>query len=306
MNQWALAVVAGLLATVAQAAPLRVCATTPDLGALAAEIGGDDIVLTVFAKPAEDPHFLDAKPGFIRALHDADLYVETGMELEVGWAPVLLQGARNPRILPGQPGHLDASRAITPLEVPTGEVDRSHGDVHPGGNPHYLLAPGNGLAVADLLTERLCELRPDRAEAFRQRHASFRERLSGARERWNARMAPHRGKTLAVDHNMWVYLADEFGLRVDVQLEPKPGLPPTTRHLQTVISRMKSDGIRVIAAVPYSDERHARFVATHTGAELVRLAHQPGARTGSEGYIGMLEFNITALADAFDRASPQP
>lgn len=306
MNRWVLAVAASLLAATTHAAALRVCATTPDLGALAAEIGGDDIVLTVFAKPAEDPHFLDAKPGFIRALHDADLYVETGLELEIGWAPALLRGARNPRILPGQPGYLDASQVITPLEVPQGEVDRSHGDVHPAGNPHYLLAPSNGLAVARLLADRMGALRPELAETFRRRYALFEQRMQHAMGSWEARLAPHRGKGLVVDHNLWIYFAEHFGLRVPVQLEPKPGVPPTARHLQEVLARMRAENLRVIATSPYADERHAQFVAKHAGAALARLAHQPGARPGSDGYMGLLNHNVNAIADAFDATARAP
>lgn len=280
--------------------PLRVVSTTPDLGALAREIGGDAIELTVLAKPGDDPHVLDAKPSFIRALHRADVFIQTGLELEAGWAPLLLQGARNARILPGRSGYIDASTVITPLEVPTGPLDRSHGDVHAGGNPHYLLDPRAGRAVAGLLRDRFSDLRPDRAAAFQERYADFIRRLDDEERRWDERLAAHRGAALVGDHTLWIYFADRFGFRMAEYLEPKPGIPPTTRHMQTVIEVMQREGVRVLLASPYFDERHADFVARRTGAAIARLAHQPGSRPGSEGYIGMIRHNVEALAIALD------
>lgn len=287
----------GTLAT-AQAAPLLVCATTPDLGALVEEIGGEEAEVTTFAKPGDDPHFLDARPGFIRALNRADAFVETGLELEVGWAPLLLQGARNPRVAPGQPGFIDASSVIEPLEIPTTPVDRSHGDVHPGGNPHYLLAPENGRAVAALLRQRFSAIRPERASYFQARYDNFEKRLKEANQRWEATLAPYRGTAIVADHNLWPYFADAFGLRIAAFLEPKPGVPPTTRHLQEVIKQMESEQIHVVASSPFFDERHARFIAKQTGARIARLVHQPGSRPDANGYIGMIDHNVNALAEA--------
>ncbi len=284
------------------ASPLRVVATTPDLGSLAREIGGDDIDLTVLARPGDDPHFLDAKPSFIRLMSRADVYIETGLDLEVGWAPLLLQGARNARVMPGNPGHIDASTVIDPMEVPTGPVDRSMGDVHPTGNPHYLLDPRAGRAVAGLLRDRFSALRPDRAQAFRERFADFSRRLDEAEARWDARLAPHRGAKLLGDHNLWVYFADRFGLEMAGYLEPKPGVPPTTRHLQHIIELISRERVRAIIVSPYFDQRHADFVARNTGVRIVPLAHQPGSRPSSDGYIGMIDHNVEALASALDGA----
>ena len=143
----------GLMRVSAQQEPLRVAATTPELGSLAREIGGEHVTVVVFAKGTEDAHFVEAKPSFIKELSQVDVYIQAGMDLEVGWAPVLLQNARNSKVLPGAPGYIDASTVITPLEVPTGPIDRSMGDVHPGGNPHYLTDPLNGLRVAELLRD---------------------------------------------------------------------------------------------------------------------------------------------------------
>lgn len=282
----------------ANAAPLRVCATTPDLGALAREIGGDDVELTVFAKPGDDPHFLDARPSFISVLSRADVFIQTGLELEVGWAPLLLQGARNAKLQPGQPGFVDASAAIEPRDIPTAPIDRSHGDVHPLGNPHYLLDPRQGLKVSELLRDRFAALRPDLADRFQSRQIAFAQRLAQAESDWARRLAAASNTPVVVDHQLWSYFADRFGLRVVATLEPKPGVPPTTRHLIKVIEQMNADHVRLILSSPYFDERHAQFVAQRTGARIVRLAHQPGSRAGAEGYVGMIDYNVRAIAEA--------
>ena len=161
-------------------AALLVASTTTDLGNLAETVGGDEVKVTVFAKGPQDPHFIEPRPSFIRTLHDADLFVQNGMQLEIGWAPVLLRSARNPGVMPGGRGYLDASVAIAPLEVPTAAVDRSMGDVHPYGNPHYLSDPVNGLRVARLIRDKLIELRPEGEEGFRARHAAFAAALAQA------------------------------------------------------------------------------------------------------------------------------
>jgi ABC-type Zn uptake system ZnuABC Zn-binding protein ZnuA len=316
------------------ARPLRVAVTTPDLGSLVQEIGGDQVAVTVFAKGTEDPHFVEAKPSFIKTLSEADLFVEGGMEGEMGWAPVLLQNARNANVLPGARGFLDASTVITPLDVPTGPVDRSMGDVHPAGNPHYLPDPINGLRVARLIRDRLIELRPERQRYFEERYANFRQRLGAALagealakkydveklavlfeagklsdflksqgeesllSGWFGLMLPYRGAKVVSDHNTWSYFARRFGISVIGFLEPKPGLPPTTKHLNALIETMRDQGVKVILANPYFDPRFAQFVAERTGAQVVSMAHQVGARPGTNDYIAMIDYDVRQLAGA--------
>jgi ABC-type Zn uptake system ZnuABC Zn-binding protein ZnuA len=316
------------------ARPLQVAVTIPDLGSLVREIGGDQVAVTVFAKGTEDPHFVEAKPSFIKTLSEADLFVEGGMEGEMGWAPVLLQNARNANVLPGGRGFLDASTVITPLDVPTGPVDRSMGDVHPAGNPHYLPDPINGLRVARLIRDKLIELRPERQKAFDERYGNFRQRLGAALvgealakkydveklallfeagklgdflksqgeesllSGWFGLMLPYRGAKVVSDHNTWPYFARRFGISVIGFLEPKPGLPPTTKHLNELIESMRAQGVKVILANPYFDPRFAQFVAERTGAQVVSMAHQVGARAGTNDYISMVDYNVRQLAGA--------
>jgi ABC-type Zn uptake system ZnuABC Zn-binding protein ZnuA len=319
--------------------PLQVCATVPELGNLAQEIGGDQVKITVFAKSQEDPHFIEAKPSFIKALSQADLFLQIGMELEIGYAPVLLQNARNSRVLIGAPGYIDASKVIIPMEVPTGIVDRSMGDVHPAGNPHYLLDPLNGLQVARLIKDRLTELRPEKKVFFEERYTAFYRKIGdalvgeklarkydfekvallygegklepflkeqkeeGSLSGWLGMMLPYRGSKVVGDHNLWPYLARRFGILVVGFMEPKPGISPTTKHLQALVEMMKAERVKVILSSPYFEIRYAEFVSKNTGAKIVFLAHQVGSRPGTDSYIRMIDYNVRELAKALGSQS---
>jgi ABC-type Zn uptake system ZnuABC Zn-binding protein ZnuA len=321
------------------AEPLKVVATVPELGALVRAIGGDRVTVTVLAKPTEDPHFVEAKPSAVKALSDADLYVQVGLQLEIGYAPVLLTGARNPRILAGQPGHVDASSVITPLDVPAGTVDRSLGDVHPMGSPHYLLDPLNGLKVAALLRDTLSRLRPVDAAVFAANYEAFRQQLgidlvgptlAGKYDAvklatlfeygkllpfleqqgqaselggWLGALAPFRGAKAIDDHPMWTYFARRFGIEIVGHLEPKPGVAPTTRHLQDIVELVKADHVPLLLAAAYYDPRHAEFVAAQTGARVVRMANQAGARPGTDEYLAMVGYDVAQLVAALRAAS---
>ena len=333
----ALAVLACLLASVSLAAePLRVCATVPELGSLAEEVGGAEVAVTVFTKGTESPHFTVPKPSFVKALNACHAYVQIGLELEIGWAPVLLQSARNAAILPGGTGFIDASEVISVLGVPSGRIDRSMGDVHPGGNPHYLLDPLNGLRVAALLRDRFAALRPEAGQHFATRYADFRQRLGTALvgealsrkydfeklallgehgrlvdfldsqgdtallDGWLAALHPHADTKVVAEHDAWAYFAVRFGLRVIAFLEPIPGVPPTTSHLGAVIERMRAEHIGVVLTIAYYDPRYARFVSDKTGAAVVPIAHQVGARPGTGDYLSMTDYNVKQLVAALD------
>lgn len=316
--------------------PLRVAATVPELGSLVREVGGDHVTVTVFAKGTEDPHFVEAKPSFIKVLSQADVFVQIGLGMEIGWAPILLQQARNRNILPGARGYIDASTVIAPLQVASGTVDRSMGDVHPEGNPHYLLDPVRSLKVAQLIRDTLSTLRPAHKADFAARYVTFHQRLGAALvgeklaakydvEKlalladhgklnaflqsqgeatllggWLGRMQPHRGVKAVSDHNQWAYFARRFGLNIGGFMEPKPGLPPTTRHLRALINTMKTDDIRLILLGAYFDPRHARFLAKHTDAKVVNMAHQIGARPEAEDYFRMMDYNIQQIQAALN------
>jgi len=313
---------------------IRVFTTTTDLGDLTRQVGGDRVVVVEMVAGRDDAHFAEARPSFIKEMSRADLFVQVGLELEVGYVPLLLDNARNGRVLPGGPGFVDASRAIVPLDVPSGIVDRSMGDVHPYGSPHYLLDPVRGFEVAKLIAARLTELRPTDGDYFRARLEDFRARLTtamvgatlaakydafklaqlaeqggldaflnqqgdrAALGGWYASMLPHYGTKVVDDHAMWTYFARRFGLVIVAHLEPKPGIPPSTKHLREVIERMKVDHVRAVLASPYYDPRHAAFVASATGAKVLELAHQVGGRQGAETYIEMIDYDVRTTAAA--------
>lgn len=316
--------------------PLAVCATVPDIGSLAREIGGDAVSVTVFCKGPGDPHFVEANPGFVKALSKADALVMNGLELEIGWLPVLLKGCRNAAVLPGAAGHVDASTAIAPLGVPAAPLDRSQGDVHAQGNPHFLADPLNGLKVARLLRDRFSALRPGGKAEFDRRYASFRERLGvlmagealakkydferlavlhekgdlaaflekqGDRQLlggWFGKLVPRAGTKAVADHDLWPYFARRFRIEVVGFLEPIPGVPPTTKHLAKMVGAMKAQGVKIVLTSPYYDPCHAEFVAGATGARIVTLVHQTGAKPEAGDYLAAVEWNVGALARALE------
>jgi ABC-type Zn uptake system ZnuABC Zn-binding protein ZnuA len=316
-------------------APLRICATTPDLGALALAVGGDAIRVTTFVKGAEDPHFLEARPSMIRALSKADVLVEIGLELEIGWLPVLVDNARNAAVLGGGPGRIDASTAVEKLGLPQGPIDRSHGDVHAGGNPHFLSDPLRGLQVAAVLRDRFTALRPELRDTFAANFQKLRNALSeamvgkdlavlyghdaeklallfgagtlltvldeqGDRDKlhgWFGDLAPFRGAKVVADHDLWLYFAQRFGLEVIGFFEPKPGIAPTGPHLSALIGRMRAEHVQVILSAPYFAPQHAELVERATSARIAAMAHQVGSRPGTDDYVSFLDYNVqTVLA----------
>jgi ABC-type Zn uptake system ZnuABC Zn-binding protein ZnuA len=323
---------APLLARQSAAPPLKICATIPDLGDIARQIGGDQVSVTVFVKGSEDPHFLEAKPSFIKAASEADALIFVGLELEVGWLPPILANCRNERIQPGTPGSIDVSSAIAPMELPTGPIDRSMGDVHAAGNPHYLTDPINGIKAARLIADRLGALRPADRAGFDDRFNAFRakvcsalvgealakkydaEKLAALAERGKLRsflesqgdaqalggwLAQIPGPAAAVaDHNLWPYFARRYGISIVGYMEPKPGVAPTTKHLGELVEQMKRDHIGLILTSPYFDPRHGAFVSKETGARVVPLTHQCGGHPGTDDYIAMCDYNVRQLAAA--------
>lgn len=329
------AVVAVLLSC-SVSAQHAVVATTPDLASLCRSVGGEAVTVVSLARGPEDPHFVDARPSMLRALRAADALVEVGRELEIGWLSVLVDNARNGAILVGQNGRIDASAAVRVLGLPTGPVDRSHGDVHGRGNPHYLADPLCGLQVAALLRDRFAAAWPAERDQFAANFATFRrdlaiamvgealarkydhdaERLALAfgagrlekvlREQgdlrelggWFGAMAPLRGAPLVADHDVWPYFAERFGVRVVGFLEPKPGVAPTTAHLDEVAATMRAEKVRVILSSPFFAPQHAERLAKATGAAVVPMLHQCGAKTGVDDYIAFVDTNVRSLAAA--------
>jgi zinc/manganese transport system substrate-binding protein len=292
----ALAILLGLPVT-AQA-KLQVVATTPDLGAVAREVGGDGVEVASLAKPTEDPHFVDARPSFIVKLNRADVLLEGGAELEIGWLSALLQSSRNPRIAVGAPGRIQCHEGVQLLEVPA-TLDRSQGDIHAAGNPHYMTDPVNARIVAVHITDAFCRLEPRSVDIYRANLKRFIGQLDAKLAEWQKLLVPFRGQHVVAYHNSWPYFAHRFGLKIEMFLEPKPGLPTTPAHLAAVMARMKQENARAVIVEPYLDRRTAETVARSTGATVVDVAYLPGGVKGTEdSYIKLMDYLVSALARA--------
>ena len=290
---------AGLLALAApSSAKLNVVTTTADFGAIAREIGGDLVEVSVLAKPTEDPHFVDAKPSYIAKLARADVLIEGGAELEMGWLPPLIDGSRNSKLGLGKPGHVLCAEGLALLEVPA-TLDRSQGDIHAIGNPHFMTDPVNAGRVAERIAGAFSAADPDHSPAYRQRRDAFVKRLDEKLAVWQKQMAPFQGKTVVAYHNSWPYFASRFGVKIDLFLEPKPGIPPTPANMTDVVTRMKAEQIRVIVVEPYQNRRTAEKVAAATGATIVDFAQFPGGVKGTEaGYIELIDYLVNTLTTA--------
>jgi zinc/manganese transport system substrate-binding protein len=280
---------------------IRVVATTPDLAALAREIGGGAVDVVALAKPTEDPHFVDAKPSLIVTLNRADVLIEGGAELEIGWLPALLQSARNTKIAVGAPGRISASRGIRMMDVPA-TLDRSRGDVHGLGNPHFLLDPANVKLVVAQMAEHFAQVAPGAGSIFQANLARFNATLDARVPRWQGQLAPYRGMKVVTYHSDFAYLARTYGLEVIAALEPKPGIAPSPAHLAQVIGTMKTAGAKVILVQPFQNRRTAETVARQTEAAVVMLPHQPGVSPGTDGWFELMDHTITTLAAALGAA----
>jgi zinc/manganese transport system substrate-binding protein len=283
-------------------AALKVVATTEDLASLSREIGGDKINVDSIARGYQDPHFVEAKPSFILKLHSADLLVVVGRELEIGWLPPLLQQSRNEKIQPGSPGYLDASLTVKILEIPQGQITRAMGDVHPLGNPHYWLDPGNGRRIAQAIQAKLTELQPGDAAFFAQRFADFDKRLADAEKRWDAAMAPFKGTKIVTYHRSWPNFVERFGLDVVGYVEPKPGIPPSPQHTLDLIAEMKKTKASIILVEPYFDLKTPQAVARETGAKVLVLSPSVGSEKEVTDYLKLFDFNVNLISGALKGA----
>ena len=290
---------AALIATlgIGTSAPqhLVVVATTPDLAAIAREIGGDAVLVTALAKPTEDPHFVDAKPSHLVTLNRADVLIEGGAELELGWLPPLLDNARNDKIAAGAPGRIVASQGIRMLGVPT-TFDRSKGDVHSLGNPHFLLDPLNAKIIAGEIADHFGQVNPAAAELFKANLKQFNATVDRKLAEWQKRLESHRGAKIVTYHKDFVYLAERFNLDIVETLKPKPGIAPSPAHLAKVISAMQAAKAQVILVQPYQNRRTAETVARQTGATVLDIPQQPGAIKDITTYFQLMDYMVQTLA----------
>ena len=276
---------------------IRVVATIPDLKALAEEVGGKLVDVEALARGNQNAHELEIRPSLMLKLRRADILLENGLDLDT-WAEVVVQGANNPNIVRGAPGRIDVSRGIQVLEVPSTRVDRSMGDVHPLGNPHYSLDPGMAPIVTQNIVDAFARFAPDRRADFERNRQTFLSRLDEAMARWTQTMAPFKGSKVVVYHPQWIYLLTRFGLSQAATLEDRPGIPATPAHLTRVIRQMKEEQIKVIVVEPWNDMKLAGRVADEAGAKAIVLASMVGGVKGADSYIAAIDHNVSALAQA--------
>jgi zinc/manganese transport system substrate-binding protein len=288
----------GLLFAAQAQAALNVVTTTEDLAARAREVGGDKIKVESLSRGYQDPHFVEAKPSFVIKLHAADLLIAVGRELEIGWLPPLVNQARNAKIQPGGEGYFDASQGVKILEIPTGQLTRAMGDVHPQGNPHYWLDPDNGLRIAKGIQKKLASLSPGDAAYFAEREAAFEKRLAEAQKRWDAQMAPYKGTKIVTYHRSWPNFVDRFGLDVIGYVEPRPGIPPSPSHTIDLINDMKAKGVKIVLVEPYFDLKTPNSIARETGAKVLVMAPSVGAEKEITDYISLFDYDVKLLAAA--------
>ena len=279
-------------------AELNVVTATQDLASIAQEIGGDKIKVTALAKGYQDPHFVEAKPSFVLTLNKADLLIVVGKDLEIGWLPPLITQSRNAKIQRNAQGYLDPSVGAKILDLPTGEITRAMGDVHPQGNPHYWLDPENGRRMAQAIAAKLAELDAPNGAYYKQRAQDFDARLSAAVQRWKAQMAPYKGLKVMTYHRSWTNFADAFGLDVIGYVEPKPGIPPTPQHTLDVINAMKAQNIKLILVEPYFDLKTPNSIARNTGGKVLVMTPSVGGVPQASDYFKLFDYDIGLLTAA--------
>jgi zinc/manganese transport system substrate-binding protein len=281
---------------------LTVVTATEDLASIAREIAGDRAAVESIARGYQDPHFVEAKPSFILKLQKADVLVVVGRELEIGWLPPLIQQSRNARIQPGAEGYLDASLHAQILDIPTGQITRAMGDVHPLGNPHYWLDPENGKRIAKDVADKFSQLRPADREFYQQRLADFTSRLDAAEKRWLAQMAPYKGTKVVTYHRSFPNFAQRFGLEVIGYVEPRPGIPPTPQHTLDLMNEMKRQNVKLVLVEPYFDLKTPQAIGRDTGAQVLVVPPSVGGRKEVTDYFKLFDFDVNLIVEAIKKS----
>ena len=296
VRQWIAVVGLALSVPTVAHSQLKVVTSTTDLFDIASAVGGDKVKASHIGEGFQDPHFIEAKPSFVLQLRNADVWAFVGLELEIGWMPLLLDGARNPKIQLGGSGYVDVSKAMPVIDVPRGSVDRSMGDVHPLGNPHYWLDPENGRRIAKLFLAKFSELDPKNAAEYAANEKAFETKLGAAESAWQAQLATIKGKPVVAWHTSWNYFAEYTGMRIVAYMEPKPGVPPSPSHLLQVVQAVKASGAKVIIMEPFYDRKVADLVARQTGATVLILPPSVGGVPGITSYLQLMQHDVTELS----------
>src|SRR5882672_8947174 len=277
-------------------AVLSIFATVPEWGALAQELGGDKVDVYTATNALQDPHHVEAKPSLIARARNADLVIATGAELEIGWLPLVLQQAGNPKVQPGKPGYFEATSFVTTIERPA-RLDRADGDVHPQGNPHIQTDPRNIARVAAALTARLAELDPGNATTYRERYADFDARWRGSLARWQAQAAGLRGVPVLVQHKAFSYLFDWLGMKETGALEPKPGVEPTAASPTEILAQQQRQPAKMVVRAAYQSDRASQWIAERARIPAVALPFTVGGDTAARDLTSLFDDTIARLLE---------
>ena len=284
-------------------AKVDVVTSLPELASIAQEVGGEKVKVFSLAKGYQDPHFVDPKPTFILKLNRADILIYNGLNLEIGWLPSLITGSRNSNITSTDAdGHLNVSTFISDiLEVPNKKIDRSQGDIHPGGNPHYLLDPRNGIIVAKGIAERLINIDPENASYYDDNLNNFVNKLSLGVKRWDAKLKPFMGTKIVTYHKVWTYFANWAGFNQVGFIEPKPGIPPSPSHVAKLIKKMEDLNVKLIIASNYYPTKTASVIAQKANANLLILPVQVGGEEGINTYYDLFDYLVNELTNVLGK-----
>jgi zinc/manganese transport system substrate-binding protein len=298
MRAAALALLAALAVPVRASAALKVVTTTEGLAAVVREVAGDRAQVESLSRGVQDPHFVDANPMLAVKLRNADLLVDVGLELEIGWLPPLVNQSRNGAIQPGGPRRFTAASAVTVLDVPTGPVSRAQGDLHPGGNPHFMTDPRRVSTVASALAAKLAAIDPPNAQYYAARAQDFGRRVSADLARWSAFLAPAKGRAIFTRHRTMTYFFDWTGIVSGGELEPRPGVPPPPAHLADLVEIAKRDGVKAVSVENYYDTKSAEVVARYSGAKIVLIPGDVGGEPGLDTYEKYMDLVVTRIGGA--------
>jgi len=276
---------------------VRVVTTIPDLKSLTEAVGGEHVDVESLTRGTQNFHEAEVRPSMMLKLRRAQLLIENGLELDA-WVDVAVQGANNPNILRGAPGRIEIAHNVPLLEVPSTRVDRSGGDVHPLGNPHFSLDPGLAPVITENILNGLARVAPQHRAAFEKNRAAFLGRLDGEMERWRRTMEPVKGAKVIVYHPSFIYFLTRFGLVQAGVVEDRPGIPPSPGHLVRLIEQMKQEKIKAVLVEPWNDRKLAERVAQEAGAKAVVIAGSVGAVKGADDYIAAVDYNVRALSEA--------
>jgi zinc/manganese transport system substrate-binding protein len=293
----AAAVALGAVPASQAARKLRVVATIPDLKSLAEAVGGDLVEVDSLTRGTQNFHEAEVRPSMMLKLRRADAVIENGLDLDA-WADVAIEGSNNPNIMRGARGRIEISRGIQVLEVPTTRVDRSMGDVHPRGNPHFSLDPGLAPTITQNIVDGLARLTPENRAAFERNRQAFLGQLDERMAEWTKLMEPVKGAKVVVYHPDLIYFLTRFGLVQLGMVEDRPGVPPSPQHLVNLIRAMKDEKVKVVLVEPWNDVKLANRIAEEAGAKAFVVASAVGAVKGADNYIAAIDFNIKMLAKA--------